>query len=99
MSPTAKTLRTRYRRILRFAALHLFQVWFFELFLPRIGLSRFAAAGRSRRMRRLAQRFHVLAVDLGGLMIKVGQFLSSRLVVLPPERHASARLYNHLVDG
>lgn len=36
-------------------------------------------------MRRLAQRFHVLAVDLGGLMIKVGQFLSSRLDVLPPE--------------
>ncbi|EXF23999.1 ABC transporter [Nesterenkonia sp. AN1] len=36
-------------------------------------------------MRRLAQRFHRLAVDLGGLMIKVGQFLSSRLDVLPPE--------------
>ena len=85
MSPTSKTLRTRYRRILRFAALHLLQVWWFELFLPRIGLSRLAAPGRSRRMRRLAQRFHVLAVDLGGLMIKVGQFLSSRLDVLPPE--------------
>ena len=36
-------------------------------------------------MRRFAQRFHVLAVDLGGLMIKVGQFMSSRLDVLPPE--------------
>jgi predicted unusual protein kinase regulating ubiquinone biosynthesis (AarF/ABC1/UbiB family) len=36
-------------------------------------------------MRRIAQRFHVLAVDLGGLMIKVGQFMSSRLDVLPPE--------------
>jgi len=85
VSPTSKTLRTRYRRILRFAALHLPQVWWFELFLPRIGLSRLAAPGRSRRMRHLAQRFHVLAVDLGGLMIKVGQFLSSRLDVLPPE--------------
>jgi predicted unusual protein kinase regulating ubiquinone biosynthesis (AarF/ABC1/UbiB family) len=81
----AKPLRTRYRRILRFAALHLVQVWWFELLLPRIGLSRVAARGRSRRMRRLAQRFHVLAVDLGGLMIKVGQYLSSRLDVLPPE--------------
>lgn len=85
MSPTDKALRTRYRRILRFAALHLVQVWWFELFLPRLGLTRLASAGRSRRMRRLAQRFHVLAVDLGGLMIKVGQFLSSRLDVLPPE--------------
>lgn len=36
-------------------------------------------------MRSFAQRFHALAVDLGGLMIKVGQFLSSRLDVLPPE--------------
>ncbi|MFQ4149960.1 AarF/UbiB family protein [Arthrobacter sp. LAPM80] len=36
-------------------------------------------------MRHVAQRFRVLAVDLGGLMIKVGQFLSSRLDVLPPE--------------
>lgn len=85
MSLSSKALRTRYRRILRFAALHLIQVWWFELFLPRIGLARLAAPGRSRRMRRLAQRFHKLAVDLGGLMIKVGQFLSSRLDVLPPE--------------
>nr|WP_249777280.1 AarF/UbiB family protein [Arthrobacter sp. C9C5] len=36
-------------------------------------------------MQRFAQHFHVLAVELGGLMIKVGQFLSSRLDVLPPE--------------
>jgi predicted unusual protein kinase regulating ubiquinone biosynthesis (AarF/ABC1/UbiB family) len=36
-------------------------------------------------MQRFAQRFHVLAVELGGLMIKVGQFMSSRLDVLPPE--------------
>ncbi len=85
MSLSSKALRTRYRRILRFAALHLIQVWWFELLLPRIGLARLSAPGRSRRMRRLAQRFHVLAVDLGGLMIKVGQFLSSRLDVLPPE--------------
>lgn len=61
------------------------QAWWFELFLPRIGLATLAARGRARRLTRLAQRFHVLAVDLGGLMIKVGQFMSSRLDVLPPE--------------
>ncbi|MCT1607976.1 AarF/UbiB family protein [Nesterenkonia massiliensis] len=85
MSAEPKRLRARYRRILRFAAFHLIQLWWFELFLPRLGLSRVAAVGRSSRMRRLARRFHVLAADLGGLMIKVGQFLSSRLDVLPPE--------------
>lgn len=78
-------MRARYRRITRFAAGVMVQVWWFELFLPRVGLTSFAARGRTRRLRRVARRFHVLAVDLGGLMIKVGQFLSSRLDVLPPE--------------
>lgn len=78
-------LRARYRRILRFASIFLAQAWWFELVLPRVGLSRLAARGRPRRLQHLAQRFHVLAVDLGGLMIKVGQFMSSRLDVLPPE--------------
>nr|WP_164200103.1 AarF/UbiB family protein [[Micrococcus luteus] ATCC 49442] len=77
--------RARYRRILRFAAWHLAVTWWFELFLPSIGLIRIAEHTRTRRMRRFAQRFRDLAVDLGGLMIKVGQFLSSRLDVLPPE--------------
>lgn len=77
--------RGRYRRILRFAAWNLAATWWFELFLPRIGLGRISTRTRSRRMRRFAQRFHDLAVELGGLMIKVGQFLSSRLDVLPPE--------------
>lgn len=77
--------RARYRRILRFAAWNLAVTWWFELFLPRIGLSRVAERTRPRRMQRFARRFHGLAVELGGLMIKVGQFLSSRLDILPPE--------------
>lgn len=77
--------RARYRRILRFAARQLAQEWWFELFLPRIGLRRITVRGRTRRQQLIARRFHRLALDLGGLMIKVGQFMSSRLDVLPPE--------------
>ncbi|MGR0319694.1 ABC1 kinase family protein [Agromyces sp. ZXT2-3] len=84
-APAPGILRARYRRILRFAARYIVQTWWFELVLPRFGLARFAARGRTARLVRIAQRFHVLAVDLGGLMIKVGQYLSSRLDVLPPE--------------
>jgi predicted unusual protein kinase regulating ubiquinone biosynthesis (AarF/ABC1/UbiB family) len=77
--------RARYRRILRFASWYLAVTWWFELFLPRIGLRVVAERTRAARMRRFARGFHVLAVDLGGLMIKVGQYMSSRLDVLPPE--------------
>jgi predicted unusual protein kinase regulating ubiquinone biosynthesis (AarF/ABC1/UbiB family) len=78
-------IRVRYRRILRFAIRYLLQTWWYELFLPRVGLARLAARSRPARLRRIAQHFHALAVELGGLMIKVGQFMSSRLDVLPPE--------------
>ena len=84
-APGAGDTRARYRRILRFAAWNLAVTWWFELFLPRIGLARIAERTRSRRMQRFARRFHGLAVELGGLMIKVGQFLSSRLDILPPQ--------------
>lgn len=77
--------RARYNRILRFSARHLVTTWWFELVLPRFGLSVIANKTRTRRMQVIARQFHGLAVDLGGLMIKLGQFMSSRLDVLPPE--------------
>lgn len=85
--PSARTAAggARYRRILGFAARAFVQVWWYELVLPRLGLASVAERTRGGRMLRLAGRFRELAVELGGLMIKVGQFLSSRLDVLPPE--------------
>lgn len=76
-------MKSRYRRILRFAALALLQTWWFELVLPKVGLKSFVAARRLRRYKKLARRFGALALDLGGLIIKAGQFASSRLDVLP----------------
>ena len=78
-------MRARYRRLLRFALRYMVQAWWFELVLPWIGLAGWAARGRPARLQRIARNFHTLAVGLGGLMIKVGQFMSSRLDVLPPE--------------
>ncbi|MDQ0614387.1 putative unusual protein kinase regulating ubiquinone biosynthesis (AarF/ABC1/UbiB family) [Microbacterium sp. W4I4] len=85
--PSARTAAggARYRRILGFAARAFVQVWWYELVLPRLGMASVAERTRGGRMLRLARRFRELAVELGGLMIKVGQFLSSRLDVLPPE--------------
>lgn len=81
----AATTQARYRRILRFALRCLVQAWWFEFVLPRVGLGPLAERHRAERLTSMARRFHSLAVELGGLMIKVGQFLSSRLDVLPPE--------------
>nr|WP_291753008.1 AarF/UbiB family protein [Cellulomonas sp. 73-92] len=60
-----------------------FILW--EIVLPRIGLGRWSNGNRSARNRRTAVRFRALALSMGGLMIKVGQFLSARLDVLPAE--------------
>lgn len=81
----ADALKARYRRIVRFAGLALAQTWWFELVLPRFGLSKLAERSRVKRATKLARKFHDLALDLGGLMIKVGQFLSARIDVLPVE--------------
>lgn len=83
--PDVVSGRARYRRILRFATRHLAVTWWYEIALPTIGLRRVAERTRAARMQRFARKFRVLAVDLGGLMIKLGQFMSSRLDVLPPE--------------
>jgi len=80
-----RALQGRYRRILRFASLALAQAWWFDLTLPRLGLGALAARGRVKRLKKQARKFHNLAADLGGLMVKVGQFLSSRFDVLPEE--------------
>ncbi|MFM1784982.1 MAG: hypothetical protein RLZZ108_6, partial [Actinomycetota bacterium] len=76
-------IKKRYRRILRFAARALFQTWWYELVLPKFGLKGLVARSRLARIKKIARRFRLLALDLGGLMIKVGQFASSRLDVLP----------------
>lgn len=83
--PDASFDRARYRRILRFAMRHLAVTWWYEIALPVLRLRRITERTRAARMQRFARRFRALAVDLGGLMIKMGQFMSSRLDVLPPE--------------
>jgi predicted unusual protein kinase regulating ubiquinone biosynthesis (AarF/ABC1/UbiB family) len=82
---SAREARARYRRIVRFAARFMVVEWWFELVLPRFGMRGLSDRGRTERLRRFARRFHGLALELGGLMIKVGQFMSTRLDVLPPE--------------
>lgn len=78
-------LRVRYWRIVLFFARVTASIIFWDIFLQRIGLGAWAKNTRPRRLQNIAIRFRALAIRLGGVMIKVGQFLSARLDVLPPE--------------
>ena len=78
-------LRGRYLRILTFFAGVIVRFIYWELIVRKIGFRQLAKRTRPERFRSEAMRFRALALHMGGVMIKVGQFLSSRLDVLPPE--------------
>ena len=78
-------LRGRYLRILTFFAGVIARFILWEIIIRHLGLRGWVRRTRDERFRREAVRFRVLAIQMGGVMIKVGQFLSSRLDVLPPE--------------
>lgn len=78
-------LRARYRRIILFFTRILISVIFWDLLLPRIGFSKWARRTRSQRIRKIAIRYRSLAIQMGGVLIKVGQFLSARVDIMPGE--------------
>lgn len=78
-------IRWRYRRIIFFFARTLFSLTVWEIILPRLGMRKWSEATRSRRLQRAAAQYRSMAARMGGVLIKVGQFLSSRVDVLPSE--------------
>ena len=78
-------LKSRYRRILWFFARVLVNLLFWDVILSSIGLRRISHRTRARRLQKIAASFRTLAIEMSGVMIKVGQFLSARLDVLPRE--------------
>ncbi len=81
----SSSLRIRYWRIIYFFGKVVLAFIFWELFLSRIGFRKYVRSSRGGRYKKTAAQFRVLAIRMGGLMIKVGQFLSARLDVLPAE--------------
>ncbi len=78
-------LRARYRYIMWFFTRATASLVFWEVVLPRIGLRGVTRRTRPERSRKIAVQFRAMALRMGGVMIKVGQFLSARLDVLPVE--------------
>ncbi|MDD5467392.1 MAG: AarF/UbiB family protein [Anaerolineales bacterium] len=75
----------RYRKIIFFFARAISSFFIQDILLPHLGGRAWSRRTRPERLRRMAAAFRTLAVEMGGVLIKVGQFLSSRVDVLPEE--------------
>ena len=85
-SLSLKIDRRRYRRITRFFATMILNIIVWDVVLGKVFFLRGRIAeNRPKRFREFARQFSQLAAEMGGVMIKLGQFLSSRIDVLPPE--------------
>jgi predicted unusual protein kinase regulating ubiquinone biosynthesis (AarF/ABC1/UbiB family) len=74
----------RYRRLRGFVLRTLAAAFLWDVLLARPGLS-WLRPPPLPRWRRVAARYRELAADMGGLLIKLGQFLSVRVDLLPAE--------------
>ena len=77
--------KNRYRRILFFFARVVLKIAIMDILLSRIGLRKLSEKGRDARILDAARRYRNLAVEMGGVLIKVGQFLSARVDMLPAD--------------
>jgi predicted unusual protein kinase regulating ubiquinone biosynthesis (AarF/ABC1/UbiB family) len=74
----------RYRKVRRFVTRAFLHALWWDVLLALPGISRFRRPAAARYAR-IAQRYRALAVEMGGVLIKLGQFLSIRVDLLPPE--------------
>ncbi len=77
--------RRRYIRVLFFFGRIFLDLLWWEVLLRQLLGKKYAARHRPQRLRRYAHQFRQLAVRMGGVMIKLGQFVSARVDVMPHE--------------
>lgn len=78
-------IRSRYHKIVLFFAQVIFSFIVWDLVLANLGFREWSERTRPERYVKSARSFRILAVSMGGVLIKVGQFFSSRVDVLPKE--------------
>lgn len=78
-------MKSRARRALWFGAKMILGFVWWEIIVAKLGGQTRVSRNRMNRFVQLARDFRKLAVGLGGVWIKLGQFLSSRVDLLPQE--------------
>ncbi|GIW91815.1 MAG: ABC transporter [Pirellulaceae bacterium] len=76
--------RERFLRVSSFFLGVVIHIYIWDIFLARFAIFRwYVQRTMLRRWVNIARRFRMLAVELGGMQIKLGQFLSSRADIIP----------------
>ncbi len=76
--------RERFLRVSSFFLSVVIHIYIWDIFLARFPLIRwYVQRTMLRRWVNIARRFRLMAVELGGMQIKLGQFLSSRADIIP----------------
>jgi predicted unusual protein kinase regulating ubiquinone biosynthesis (AarF/ABC1/UbiB family) len=78
-------LRQRRNRIIFFWFRVLASAFWWDVLIRNLGGRKWANRTALKRYVSHARRFRALAIDLGGVMIKLGQFFASRVDILPKE--------------
>lgn len=76
--------RQRFLRVSAFFLGVIAHIYFWDIFLARFVLCRwYVQRTMTTRWVKLARKFRLLALELGGMQIKLGQFLSARADIMP----------------
>jgi len=78
-------LRQRRNRIIFFWFRVLVSAFWWDVLIRNLGGRKWANRTALKRYLNHARRFRAMAIDLGGVMIKLGQFFASRVDILPKE--------------
>ena len=84
LSDSVKIDWKRYRRVRFFFAKALLGIIWWDIILNQRA-TKWLRKPPLPRWREIARRYRILAVEMGGVLIKLGQFLSTRVDILPPE--------------
>jgi predicted unusual protein kinase regulating ubiquinone biosynthesis (AarF/ABC1/UbiB family) len=77
--------RSRYRRIILYFGRVFLSLIFWDIIMRRVGFKERVRRTRPKRLHKIAREYRQLAIQMGGVLIKVGQFLSARADMLPEE--------------
>lgn len=84
LRPRGLRMQLRYLRTLVFAVWLFGRLVFWQVYVAKL-LPRFVSRSNTARWRKYAREFRAFAAEMGGVMIKVGQFASTRADILPDE--------------